>query len=125
MNCLLVQKLDCLGCYVFSVLQYGFEIWALTRIKIEAFALWLYRRMLKISRTDCITNQRVLERMRKDKELLITNVKAQKLEYMGHITRNSQRYKILQFILQEKIEEKKKYGKKKKNVLVEESPRLV
>jgi len=58
--------------------------------------------MLKISRTDHITNQKALERMGKEKELL-TTVKARKVEYTGHIKRNIQRYKILQLILQGKI----------------------
>jgi len=51
--------------------------------------------MLKISWTNRITNQKVLERMGNEKEVL-TTIKTRKLEYMGHIVRNSQRYKILQ-----------------------------
>jgi hypothetical protein len=35
----------------------------------------------------------VLERMGKQKELL-TTIKAQKLEYIGHIIRNNQQYNI-------------------------------
>jgi hypothetical protein len=45
----------------------------------------------------------VLEGIGKQKELL-TTIKARKLEYIGHIIRNNQRYNILQLILQGKIE---------------------
>jgi len=43
-----------LRCYVFSVLLYGVEAWTITELtckKNEAFEMWLYRRMLKISWT--------------------------------------------------------------------------
>lgn len=44
--------------------------------------------------------------MGKEKEL-ITTIKNRKVEYIGHITRNNKRYKILQHILQGKIEGKR------------------
>jgi hypothetical protein len=62
-----------LRCYVFSVLLYGVETWTLTELICKkAFEKWLYRRMLKISWTGRITNQLILERMGKQKELLTT-----------------------------------------------------
>jgi len=85
-------KIRLLRCYVFSVLLYGVKTWTLTELicnKIEVFEMWLYRCMLKILWTDRITNQRVLVIMGKEKELL-TTIKTRKLEYMGHIMRNSQ-----------------------------------
>ncbi|KAG1681067.1 Protein unc-45 A [Nymphon striatum] len=42
-------------CYIWSTLLYGAETWTLTKImmtKIEAFEMWIYRRMLKISYTE-------------------------------------------------------------------------
>ena len=41
-----------LQCYVWSTLLYGAETWTITKVmktRIEAFELWDYRRMLKIS----------------------------------------------------------------------------
>jgi len=63
-------KIRLLRCYVYYVLLlYGAETWTLTELtckKIEAFEMWLCRLyMLKISRTDRITDQRVLEWMGK------------------------------------------------------------
>jgi hypothetical protein len=100
---------------VFSVLLYRVETWTLTELtckKIEGFEMWLYRRILKISWTDRVTNQLVLERMGKQKELL-TTIKTRKLEYFGHILRNNQRYNILQLILQGKIEGKRSVGRRR------------
>ena len=61
--------------YVLSVLLYGVEGWTL-RIsminKIEAFEMWLYRRMLRIPWVDRVSNERVLGLMGKDRELLPT-----------------------------------------------------
>lgn len=61
--------------------------------------------MLRISRTDRITHQSVLEWARIEKELLIT-MRVRKLECMGNITRNSQRYNMLRLVLQERSWEK-------------------
>jgi len=68
--------------------------------------------MLKISWTERINNQRVLEKMGKQKELL-TTIKTRTLEYIGHIMRNNQRYNVLQLILQGKIEGKISFGRRR------------
>ena len=48
--------------YVFSILSYGCECWtwntALCR-KVDAFEMWCYRRILKISWKDKVTNKEV------------------------------------------------------------------
>lgn len=51
-----------------------------------------------------VTNPAVLERIGKQKVVLIT-IKTCKLEYLGHM-RNPQRYELLQLILQGKTEGK-------------------
>jgi hypothetical protein len=66
--------------------------------------------MLKIAWKNRVINQRVLERMGKEKELLI-RIKARKLEYIGHII-NNQRYNIIQLILQGSIEVKSSVGRR-------------
>lgn len=111
----LPTKIRLLRCYVFPVLLYGVESWTLTEAsctKIESFEMWLYRRILRIPWTDHITNLRVLERMGKDKELLLL-IKTRKLEYLGHIMRNSQRYELLQLILQGKVEGRRRPGRRR------------
>uniref|UniRef100_A0A8D8RKC5 Craniofacial development protein 2 n=1 Tax=Cacopsylla melanoneura TaxID=428564 RepID=A0A8D8RKC5_9HEMI len=68
-NLTLDTKTRLLKCYVFSVLLYGVETWTLTEAitnKLRAFELWLYRRMLRISWIQKITNAEVLRRMNKE-----------------------------------------------------------
>uniref|UniRef100_A0A8D8UNP4 Craniofacial development protein 2 n=1 Tax=Cacopsylla melanoneura TaxID=428564 RepID=A0A8D8UNP4_9HEMI len=89
-------KIRMLRCYVFSVLLYGVESWTLTDTilkKIEAFEMWTYRRILKIKWTDKITNEEVLRRLNKEREIIFT-IKKRKLEFFGHIMRNPIKYKV-------------------------------
>ena len=95
-------KIRILQCYVFSVLYYGVEAWTLTaatEAKLEAFEMWLYRRMLRVSWTQRVTNEEILRRMGKAKEVLAT-VKRRKLQYLGHIMRHEERYQLPICILQ-------------------------
>ncbi|KAL1447598.1 hypothetical protein WDU94_009869 [Cyamophila willieti] len=108
-------KVRLLRCYVFSVLFYGVEAWTLTEAtsdRLEAFEMWLYRRMLKISWKDKVTNTEVLNRMKKGKEILKT-IKIRKLQYLGHVMRNENRYLLLQKILQGKVEGRRGRGRRR------------
>lgn len=101
-------------CYVLSTLLYGVEGWTLkarTMSRLDSFEMWLYRRILKISWTERVTNDRVLERMDKEQELL-TTVKRRKAAYFGHIFRNS-KYSFLQLIVEGKIEGRRGVGRKR------------
>jgi len=51
------------------IILYGAEAWTLTKVtlnKLDAFKLWLYRKILRISWTEKITNIEVLRRMEKE-----------------------------------------------------------
>ncbi|KAL1447016.1 hypothetical protein WDU94_015647 [Cyamophila willieti] len=114
-NLTLETKIRLLKCYVYSVLLYGVETWTLkgeTISKLQAFEMWLYRRILKIPWTDKITNREVLRRMKTNPEL-INIVKCRKLQYLGHIMRNQGRYELLQCILQGKIQGKRAPGRRR------------
>ncbi|GJQ78961.1 hypothetical protein Trydic_g125 [Trypoxylus dichotomus] len=61
------------------------ESWRLnesTRKKLEAFEMWLYRRILKKSWVDIVPDQTIQERVRKEKEVIYT-IKKKKLEYLA------------------------------------------
>ena len=61
-------KMRVLNTYVFSMLNYGCECWTWNkamRKKVNAFEMWCYRRILKISWKDRVTNKEVLKRMRR------------------------------------------------------------
>ena len=100
-------------CYVWSVLLYGMESWTLKRSiinKLEAFEMWTYRRMLKVPWTDRVTNEEILRRMEKDREILL-NVKKRKTAYFGHIMR-SPKYRLLQLIVEGRIDGRRGVGRK-------------
>ena len=62
-------------CYIWSTLLYGGETWTLTKVthdKLEAFEMWLYRRMLGISWKEHKTNGEVLHKMKTKRSLLNT-----------------------------------------------------
>lgn len=101
-------------CYVFSVLLYGVESWTLTQNtsnRLEAFEMWVYRRILRISWTDRISNERVLQMVNKRTEVLKI-IKQRKLQYLGHIMR-SDKYKLLQLIIQGKIQGRRPPGRRR------------
>ncbi|KAI5746880.1 hypothetical protein M8J77_008501 [Diaphorina citri] len=103
-----------LKCYVFSVLLYGVEAWTLNKAsekRLQAFEMWTYRRMLRISWTDHVTNLEVLRRMGKEPEIL-HEVKKRKLSYLGHIMRGP-KYEILHLIIQGKIIGKRSVGRRR------------
>jgi len=59
-------------CYIFTVFFYGAETWTLSKVsinRIEAFEMWIYRRVLKISYCAHITNINVLKRINKELEI--------------------------------------------------------
>ena len=76
-------------CFIWSTLLYGAETWTLTKVtsdKLEAFEMWLYRRMLRISWKEHKTNGEVLHKM-KTKRSLLNTIKKRKCQYFGHIIR--------------------------------------
>ena len=61
--------------YILSTLLYGAETWTLTKVtsdKLEAFEMWLYRRLLIISWKEHKTNADVLHKMKTKRSLLNT-----------------------------------------------------
>jgi len=73
-----------------SGITYGAEAWTLRqeqRENIEAFEMWCYRRALRISYVEHVSNDEVLSRMSQSRKLL-SRVKSRKLKYFGHIARH-------------------------------------
>ena len=101
-----------LKCYVWSVLMYGMEAWTLsaeTERQIEAFEMWCYRRMMRISYMQRKTNEEVL-RLAGEKGEIIKLYKKRKLRYFGHVIRVEGR---LSEILMGKIEGKRARGRQR------------
>jgi hypothetical protein len=68
---------------------YGAERWTLRKIDqkyLESFEMWCWRRMEKISWTDRVTNEEVLQRVKEERNILHT-IKRRKGNWIGHILR--------------------------------------
>lgn len=117
-NLHLPLRLRFLECYVWSQLLYGVETWTLKAQiirKLEAFELWMYRRMLKVPWTARITNEEILRRVGRERKLLKT-IKIRKTSYLGHVLRHN-KYSILQVIMQGRVDGRKGIGRKRKSWL--------
>ena len=76
---------------VWPIVTYGSEAWNLNKElceSIEAFEMQCYRRSMRISYTEHVTNDEVLERMGQRRKLS-GQVKSRKLKYFGHVTRHN------------------------------------
>ncbi len=97
-------------CYILSTLLYASETWTLSKEiqdKIEAFEMWIYRKMFRVSYTDRITNEEILNRV-DEKKILLPEIKRRKMQYMGHILRSNGLQKQL---LQGKVDGSRKRGR--------------
>jgi hypothetical protein len=63
------------NCYVWSTALYGAETWTIATVDqkhLESFEMWRLRRIEKISWTDRVRNEEVLQRVKKDRNVLHT-----------------------------------------------------
>ena len=100
-------------CYVWSVLLYGVEAWTLkvnVINRLEAFEMWIHRRMSRISWTKMISNTEVLRRANSNRELF-TTIKLRKISYFGHVVRGT-KYVVLQLVMKGKIEGRRGVGRR-------------
>lgn len=96
-------------CVVLSVLFCRVEAWTTiesTIKRLEAFEMWAYSCILRISWTNNITSVEVKHRIKIKKEVVFT-VKNRKLEYFVHIMRHD-KYCLLQLIVQGKVNSKRR-----------------
>jgi hypothetical protein len=103
-----------LKCYVWSTLLYGAETWTISQKmnkRLEAFEMWSYRRMLRISWTKKVSNKEVLQLIHA-KRSLIRLIRTKKLKYFGHMIRQD---KIQRALLEGKINAKRGRGRPRVN----------
>uniref|UniRef100_A0A1W7RAL1 Endonuclease-reverse transcriptase n=1 Tax=Hadrurus spadix TaxID=141984 RepID=A0A1W7RAL1_9SCOR len=84
-------KKDLLKCYMWPVLLYGCETWTFNKMietKINSLDIWFYRRMLKVSWTEKVTNNEIWRRANANYSLLNT-AKERKMGFAGHVLRGS------------------------------------
>src|SRR5215469_5501990 len=76
-------------CYVWSTLLYGCESWTLRKTdisKIQAAEIWFWRRLLKVSWIERISNEIILERMNTSRKIR-KQIRQKQLRFLGHIVR--------------------------------------
>ena len=91
-NISMAVRLRVLKCYMWLTLLYGCETWTISGDmikKLEALETWFYRRMLRISWKEKVTNVEVHRRMNTSTSLLIDIVHIQ-LTFLGHILRKGE-----------------------------------
>src|SRR5215469_5110905 len=95
---------------VWSVALYGAETWTLRRQdieKLEAFEMWVWRRMEKISWMDRVKNTDVLQRVHEERQLL-QMIRERQRKWIGHILRGNS---LLRIIIEGRMDGKKQRGR--------------
>ena len=85
-------------CYIWGTAAYGAETWTLRRGDekyLESFDMWCWRRMAKISWTDHVRSEEVLQRVKVERNILHT-IKRRKANWIGHILNSN--YSLIQVI---------------------------
>ena len=80
--------------------------------KIEAFEMWTYRRILRISWKEKTTNIEVLKNMNLNSTELLRSIKKKKLSYFGHTKRHESLQKL---ILEGKVNGSRGRGRRRKS----------
>ena len=94
--CIMFQKIPALAppcygtqCHPWSSLLYGCEAWTLNAAmekRLEAFEMWCWRRMLRVSWVERRTNESIFQEIGMRRELLIT-IRRRQLGFLGHVLR--------------------------------------
>jgi len=85
----LPTKVHLVKATVFPVVIYGCESWTINKVecqKIDAFELWCWRRLLRVSWTARRSNQSLLKEISSEYSLEGLMLKL-KLQYFGHLMR--------------------------------------
>ena len=84
----LLTKVHLVKAMVFPVVMYGCENWTIKKAehgRIDAFELWCWRRLLRVSWTARRSNQSILKEINPEYSLEGLMLKL-KLQYFGHLT---------------------------------------
>ena len=104
-------RMRLMKCYVWSTLLYGAETWTITKTltkRIDAFEMWTYRWMLRISWKEHKSNEEVLNMMKTSLKLMKI-IKKRECEYFGHFIRRPN--SIQRLLLEASIDRKRGKGR--------------
>ena len=100
-------------CYIWPKLTFACETWTLSKVltrKINAFEMWTYRRIKRLSWKEKRSNKSILQDLGLKSTRLLQSIKAQKLRYYGHIRRHDT---LQRTILEGKINGKRGKGRRR------------
>jgi hypothetical protein len=92
---------------VWPVAMYACETWILKKEemdRLEAFEMWIWRRIKKVSWEDKKTNEQVLSNVGEERQFLSAVVKRKK-NWIGHVVRGES---LLKLVLEGRMEERKR-----------------
>ena len=101
---------------VWSVALYGSEAWTMRKdeiVRLQAFEMWIWRKMEKISWKDMMTNEQVLEIV-KEKRTIKDVIRSRKKKWIGHVLRGNG---LLKEVIKGRIEGKRPRGRKRAMML--------
>jgi hypothetical protein len=107
-------------CYIWSIALYGAETWTLRKADQkypESFEMWCWRRLEKISWTDRVRNEEVLNRVKEERNIVHT-IKRRKANWIGHVLRRNFLLKhVIEGKLEGRIEMTGRRGRRRKQLL--------
>ena len=101
---------------IWSIVLYGAETWTLRKEDIkalEAFEMWVWRRIENISWTEHITNEEVLKRVGECR-LIITTIRKRQHRWLGHIMRGDS---LVITVLEGRLKGRKQKGRPRKMLM--------
>ena len=101
-------------CYILSTLLYASETWVMgaeMEDRIRSLEMWIYRRMMRISYKDHISNESILVGLN-EKPKLMKLIKERKCRYFGHIVRG-EGYKYQRLLMEGQANGKRGRGRPK------------
>jgi hypothetical protein len=126
MKILFTSKLDLnlrkklVKCHIWSIALHCAETWTLRQVDqkyLQSFEMWCWRRMWKISWTECVRNEEVLHRVKRERNIIHT-LKRRKADWIGYTLRmNCLLKRMIEGKLEGSIEITRRRGRTRKQLL--------
>jgi hypothetical protein len=106
---------------VWSVALYASETWTILKAdaaRIEAFEMWVWRRLLKVGWEDRVSNANILIRVQEERSIMIT-VQKRKRNWIGHVMRHDG---LLRDVIEGRLPGKRPRGRRRTQWLDDVTP---
>ena len=101
---------------IFPVFCYAAELWPEKKAiknSIKSLENWCYRRALKISWMDKVTNEEVKRKMNVERDVLLERIRRRRFQYLGHVLRGSAGEELKNLVMVEGTHKVKTRGRKR------------